>query len=600
MSFDLPAVFRRSRIPTQRGAGPVVRRGAHRALAAPDPVETPSPEPESTTSEQVTAPAPTEPSQPVSAPVVGEATPGPPGKPNERFRHERRLAVVGELTGVALLVLVITSAVLMARYEPRGIAVHVPAMTLWAFAGALIGLPLGFVRSSTHPVVEHNRAALGAVLLGAELVCLTGLLSVAGGIAGPFWLAFMPLVLLVAAAVSAEAGVVVGALAAAGVYVASIISHTVNATTVGRLVVILPILPVVGYVGSAVGGAARRAAEDARAEHESLQRDIAALVEVLDEVALGDLTDVPSVSVDSHPAAATLAVALADTVVALRRVVRGIQVSGSHLAEEANGLLGTSAQLAAGAAQQASSVSEVTSTVEQLAATSTQIAETAQAVSRYAAETLLYADEGQQAVEASTAAMESISVRVGAISDRADVLADRTERIDKILRVINDLAVQTNMLAFNAGIEAARAGSRGIGFTVVAGEIRKLAERAREATGRVEDIVAEIRQETERTRAVSRAGAEEVALGCELTRGVAGTLDRIVARVDDTTSAAREISIVTDQQRAASDQVVAAMTQVAQVSVSYSAASKRAAEAAAHLDELAGDLSRSTGRFKVV
>ena len=78
------------------------------------------------------------------------------------------------------------------------------------------------------------------------------------------------------------------------------------------------------------------------------------------------------------------------------------------------------------------------------------------------------------------------------------------------------------------------------------------------------------------------------------------TLERIVTRVDDTTSAAREISIVTDQQRAASDQVVAAMTQVAQVSLSYSQASRRAAESAAYLDALAAELATSYGRFKVV
>src|SRR3954447_19603489 len=536
------------------------------------------------------APVTDEPEMPAERELSGE----------EQTRgHARRLALVGELASIAMLALVITSAIIMARYEAGGVVVHIGAMTIWAFAGAIVGLPLGSVRSSANPVVRQNAATLGAALLAAEIVCLTGLLACAGGIAGPFWLIFVPLVLLAATAASPEAGVGVGALASAGVYVASLLSHTVNAATVGRLVVVLPILPVVGYVGSAVGGAARRAAADARAEHESLERDITALVAVLDEVSLGDLTHLPAVQADSHPAAATLAVALADTVVALRRVVRGIQSGGAHLAEEANGLMGTSAELAAGATQQASSVSQVTSTVEELAATSSQIAETASAVSRYAADTLRYADEGQQAVEASTEAMDSIAARVEGIAARADVLADRTDDIARILRAIDDLAVQTNMLAFNAAIEAARAGSHGSGFTVVAGEIRKLAERAREATSRVEAIVAEIRQETHRTQAVSRAGAEEVQVGAELTRGVADTLDRIVARVDDTTSAAREISIVTDQQRAASDQVVAAMTQVAQVSLSYSKASRRAAQAAAHLDELAAELARSFGRFKV-
>jgi methyl-accepting chemotaxis protein len=556
----------------------------------------------------------TSPLRGVSAPAVLTAAPEPPAAvadPTESrldeapvgdvyLRQARRLALVGELAGVALLVLVLASAVIIARYNASGIAVHVPAMAAWAFAGALIGVPLGHVRTSTHPLVAANRTLVSIVLLAMELGCLTGLLASAGGIAGPFWLVFLPLVLLTATAVSAEAGVLVGALASAGVYLASVVSHTLDADSVGRLVVVLPLLPAIGYVGSAVGAAARRAAADARADREALERDLAAIQGVLDEVALGDLSVVPAVRPDAHPAAATLAVALADTVVALRRLARGIQGGGDELAVAASGLLGNAEGLAAGATQQASSVTQVTSTVDELAATSSQIAETAQAVSRYAAETLRFADEGQVAVEASAGAMDAIAAKVEAITARAERLTEHTDRIARLIHVIDDIAVQTNMLAFNAAIEAARAGSGGKGFSVVAGEIRTLAERAREATQRVEDIVREIRVETERTREAGAAGTAEVQAGAELTRGVVAALERITAMVDDTTAAAREISVVTDQQRAASEQVVTAMGQVTQVSGSYADASRRAAEAAARLDTLAGELLASCGRFKVV
>jgi methyl-accepting chemotaxis protein len=519
---------------------------------------------------------------------------------DDAYRREgRRLALVGELASVALLVLVLAAAVIIARFSASGVAVHVPAMAAWAFAGALVGLPLGHVRTTPDPVVARHRTAISIALVALELGCLTGLLASAGGIAGPFWLVFLPLVLLTASAVSVEAGVVVGALASGGVYVASVVSHTLDAESIGRLVVVLPLLPAVGYVGAAVGAAARRAAADARAEREALERDLAALQEVLDEVALGDLAVVPAVGADAHPAGATLAVALSDTVVALRRLVRGIQSGGDDLGVAANSLLGSAEELAVGATQQASSVTEVTSTVEQLAATSGQIAETAQAVARYAAETLRFADEGQLAVDASAQAMDAIAGKVDAIAARAETLTDRTDRIGRILRVIDEIAVQTNMLAFNAAVEAARAGTKGRGFSVVAGEIRTLAERAREATHRVEDIVAEIRLESERTLEASVAGGAEVRVGAELTREVVVALERITAMVDDTTAAAREISVVTDQQRAASEQVVAAMSQVTGISGKYADASRRAAQAAAHLDALAGELRASCGRFKV-
>ena len=550
------------------------------------------------------APAALAESEPTPAATPSSALVSPPVAsvpvPEDPYRREaRRLALLGELASVALLVLVLAAAVIIARYNASGIAVHVPAMAAWAFAGALVGLPLGHVRTTANPAIAAHRTVISIALLAVELGCLTGLLASAGGIAGPFWLVFLPLVLLTAAAVSAEAGIVVGALASGGVYIASLVSHTVDAESVGRLVVVLPLLPAVGYVGSAVGAAARRAAAEARAEREALERDLAILQEVLDEVALGDLAVVPAVQSDAHPAAATLAVALSDTVVALRRLVRGIQGGGDDLGAAASHLLGSAEGLAVGAAQQASSVTEVTSTVEQLAATSGQIAQTAEAVSRYAAETLRFADEGQIAVGASANAMESLAGKVDAIAGRAERLNDRSDHIGRILRVIDEIAVQTNMLAFNAAVEAARAGNQGQGFSVVAGEIRTLAERAREATHRVEDIVGEIRLETERTLDASVLGAAEVRVGAELTRGVVTALERITAMVDDTTAAAREISVVTDQQRAASDQVVSAMGQVTQVSGRYADASRRAAEAAAHLDALAGELRASCGRFKV-
>src|SRR5262249_45758234 len=151
---------------------------------------------------------------------------------------------------------------------------------------------------------------------------------------------------------------------------------------------------------------------DARLEHEQLKRDLTDLCDALGDVSLGDLSAVPAVSGDAHPTAAVLAVALADTVVALRRLARGISSSGEAVASEAGHLLASAEELAAGATQQASSVTEVTSTVDQLAATSNQIAETAQSVAQFAAATLRFADDGQVAVSESVTAMDGIAARV--------------------------------------------------------------------------------------------------------------------------------------------------------------------------------------------
>jgi PAS domain S-box-containing protein len=269
------------------------------------------------------------------------------------------------------------------------------------------------------------------------------------------------------------------------------------------------------------------------------------------------------------------------------------------LSHSAGELLATAEEHAASATQQSSAVAETSATIEELAATAAQIADTAESVARYAAETLRYAEDGRVAVTASVNSMDSIAARVDSISVRALSLGEKSQEIGRILVVIDDLADQTNLLALNAAIEAARAGEHGRGFAVVAAEVRKLAERAQESTGQIQSIVAQIQSETNATILASEEGTREVHHGSALARDVVDALERISGMVDETTTAAKEISIATQQQRSASDQVVSAMTQVSDVSRQYVVGSKQSAAAAAQLNDLAGELRASIAQFRV-
>jgi PAS domain S-box-containing protein len=269
------------------------------------------------------------------------------------------------------------------------------------------------------------------------------------------------------------------------------------------------------------------------------------------------------------------------------------------LSQSAAELLATAEEHAASATQQSSAVAQTSATIEELAATAAQIADTAESVARYAAETLRYAEDGRVAVTASVNAMDSIAQRVDSISTRALSLGEKSQEIGRILVVIDDLADQTNLLALNAAIEAARAGEHGRGFAVVAAEVRKLAERAQESTGQIQSIVAQIQSETNATILASEEGTREVHHGAALARDVVDALERISGMVDETTTAAKEISIATQQQRSASDQVVSAMTQVSDVSRQYVVGSKQSAAAAAQLNDLAGELRASIAQFRV-
>ncbi len=324
------------------------------------------------------------------------------------------------------------------------------------------------------------------------------------------------------------------------------------------------------------------------------------LSEALEKVGAGDLAVSLPVEAFGDGSMARMVGGFDETIARLRVLVAQAQTSGDQLASSAVELLRLAGEQADMAGEQSSAVVETTVTIQQLAATATQIADSATGVSDAAGQMLVLSEEGRTAVQDSLGAMDRIAGRVESIAVSTESLGDQVSEIGGILALLDDLSDQTNLLALNAAIEAARAGEHGRGFAVVAAEVRKLAERARESTGRIQGLVAEIQASMSATLAASEEGAREVRSGSSLAHGAVDVLERIAERVEDAATSVKEISVATQQQRTASDQVVVAMTRLAAVSQQYAMGSRQAAVSAEQLASLAGDLQGSIETFSVV
>jgi len=227
------------------------------------------------------------------------------------------------------------------------------------------------------------------------------------------------------------------------------------------------------------------------------------------------------------------------------------------------------------------------------------IADTAVRVSQFAGSTRQDVEAGAAAVEESTAAFDRIAARVTDLDARTEALRERIGRISLTTHVIDEIARRTSILGVNASIEAARAGEHGHGFANVANEVGVLATRAREATARIDAVVADLESEAAATAAAGHEGYDAVEEGAARQAEVVAALSRIAMMVDRTTHASREITEATRQQRGASDAVVAAMTTVTGASDRYRDGSRRHADAAARLRDLAADLAASLDGFTV-
>ena len=296
----------------------------------------------------------------------------------------------------------------------------------------------------------------------------------------------------------------------------------------------------------------------------------------------------------------TLEYAYVETLGILRRPLQQIQQDASRISASSTEISNAANYQASSSNQQATAITEVTVTVEELNQTAVQIADAAASVAAAAEQALLSAGHGQEAVRDSIIGMAMIRSRVNDITSRILALSAQSQRISEIIDLIDTMAGQTHILALNAAVESAGAGGEvGERFGVVASEVKKLAQRSAAATREVRAVIAQVQAATNAAVMATEDGLKETEKGVGLAHQSGDANEDIIGMVERTAQLANAISLATQQQRTASEQVVATMREIALSTRQTTASSQQAAHAAGDLSDIAGDLRAVSTAFVV-
>ncbi len=267
-------------------------------------------------------------------------------------------------------------------------------------------------------------------------------------------------------------------------------------------------------------------------------------------------------------------------VVNLREVMREINEGVNVLASSASEITAATTQVAAGSAETAAAVSQTTTTVEEVKQTAQMSVQKARYVSEAAQKSVQISQGGKKSMDESIEAMYRIQEQMESIGNSIVRLSEQSQAIGEIIATVNDLAEQSNLLAVNAAIEAAKAGDQGRGFAVVAQEVKSMAEQSKQATAQVRALLSDIQKATGRAVMATEQGSKAVEVGVRLSANVDESIRLLAESIAESAQAAMQIAASAQQQLVGMDQVVLAMQNINQAS-SQNAASTRQAETAA-------------------
>ena len=340
----------------------------------------------------------------------------------------------------------------------------------------------------------------------------------------------------------------------------------------------------------------------------------------------GDFSDKPR-KLFAKDELGQLADALINMRSGLRTILKKVNESATQVAASSEELTASSEQsaqavmqvansindVAQGAGNQLKSIDETVIIVDQMSDGIQQVAASSNQAAEHSAQAVSKAKNGNVSIHKAVSQMVNIEQTVNVSAQVVDKLGDRSKEIGKIVDTIALIASQTNLLALNAAIEAARAGEQGRGFSVVAEEVRKLAEQSQDAAGQIATLIGEIQGDTEKAVVAMNEGTHEVKVGMDVVTKAGKEFEEIAELVTNVSEQVREISIVMQQIDGGSQQIVTSIKRIDGLSKAavdesqtvsaateeQSASMEEIASASQHLAELAQDLQASVAHFSV-
>jgi methyl-accepting chemotaxis protein len=320
-------------------------------------------------------------------------------------------------------------------------------------------------------------------------------------------------------------------------------------------------------------------------------------LKVAERIAAGDLTH--SLISPRQDELGQLQRAIQTMTQGLRELISGISDGVTQIASAAEELSAVTEQTSAGVNSQKVETDQVATAMNEMTATVQEVARNAEEASEAAVAADQQAREGDKVVGEAIAQIERLALEVGNSTEAMGHLKRESDKIGSVLDVIKSVAQQTNLLALNAAIEAARAGEAGRGFAVVADEVRSLAQRTQKSTEEIEELIVGLQTGTQHVATIMDNSRTLTDSSVELTRRAGGSLTNITRTVSAIQSMNQQIAAAAEQQSAVAEEINRSVLNVRDVSEQTSAASEETAASSVELARLGTHLQMLVGRFKV-